>query len=200
VPVDVSRELIERITSELPELPAQRAVRLESEYALAGDAARTLAFRTDLGDYYEATVAAAPDGADPVAIANWTINELVARVGEDDPAASKVTPAALGELVAMVGAGEVNQGAARLVLDRLVADGGAPRDIVAAENLGAVGAGDELRAIVQAALDDDPEITARLRDGDMKPIGVVIGHVMRETKGRADGGEITRLIRERLGV
>src|SRR5262249_45539995 len=98
VPVDVSRELIERIRSELPELPAQRAVRLEGDYALAGDAARTLAFRTELGDFYEAAVAAAPDGTDPVAIANWTINELVARVGEDDPAESKVTPAALGEL------------------------------------------------------------------------------------------------------
>ena len=34
----------------------------------------------------------------------------------------------------------------------------------------------------------------------MKPIGVIVGHVMRETKGRADGGEVTRLVREQLGL
>jgi aspartyl-tRNA(Asn)/glutamyl-tRNA(Gln) amidotransferase subunit B len=198
VPVDVSRELVDRIRAEVPELPAARAVRLERDYALAGDAARTLAFRTDLGDYYEATVAAAPSGADPVAIANLTINGLVALVGEEDPADTKLAPAAFGDLVAMIGAGEVSLTAARQVLDRLVADGGSPREIVEAENLGAVGSGDELRAIVQAALDADPEITARLRDGDMKPIGVVVGHVMRETKGRADGKQVTALVREIL--
>ena len=33
----------------------------------------------------------------------------------------------------------------------------------------------------------------------MKAIGPLVGYVMRETKGRADGGEVTRLIRERLG-
>ena len=34
----------------------------------------------------------------------------------------------------------------------------------------------------------------------MKPIGVVIGYVMRETRGRADGGEVTRLVRQKLGL
>ena len=34
----------------------------------------------------------------------------------------------------------------------------------------------------------------------MKAIGPLVGYVMRETKGRADGGEITRLIREKLGI
>jgi aspartyl-tRNA(Asn)/glutamyl-tRNA(Gln) amidotransferase subunit B len=34
----------------------------------------------------------------------------------------------------------------------------------------------------------------------MKPIGVIIGHVMRETRGRADGGEVTRIVREKLGL
>ena len=34
----------------------------------------------------------------------------------------------------------------------------------------------------------------------MKPIGVIIGHVMRETHGRADGGEVTRIVREKLGL
>ena len=54
--------------------------------------------------------------------------------------------------------------------------------------------------IVEAALAANPDVAERLRGGDMKPIGVIIGHVMRETKGRADGGEVTRLVREQLGL
>ena len=100
----------------------------------------------------------------------------------------------------MVAAKEVTQGGARQVLDRLVADGGDPQAIVAAEGLGAVGGADELAPIVEAALAANPDVADKLRTGDMKPIGVIVGHVMRETKGRADGGEVTRLVRRQLGL
>ena len=34
----------------------------------------------------------------------------------------------------------------------------------------------------------------------MKPIGVIVGHVMKETRGRADGKEITAIVRSELGL
>jgi aspartyl-tRNA(Asn)/glutamyl-tRNA(Gln) amidotransferase subunit B len=86
------------------------------------------------------------------------------------------------------------------VLDALVAAGGSPQAIVEREGLAAIGGGDELRGIVEAALDANPDVVEKLRTGNMKPIGVIVGHVMRETKGRADGGEVTKLAREILGL
>jgi aspartyl-tRNA(Asn)/glutamyl-tRNA(Gln) amidotransferase subunit B len=72
---------------------------------------------------------------------------------------------------------------------------------VEAEGLGALGGGDDaLAPVVQAALAANPDIAERLRSGDSKPMGVIIGHVMRETQGRADGKEVTRLVREQLGL
>ena len=62
------------------------------------------------------------------------------------------------------------------------------------------GGADELTPAVQAALDANPEIAERLRGGDMKPMGVIIGAVMKETRGRADGGEVTRIVRQKLGL
>jgi aspartyl-tRNA(Asn)/glutamyl-tRNA(Gln) amidotransferase subunit B len=128
------------------------------------------------------------------------MSELAARVEADDPAASRVEPGALATLVGMVTRREVTQGNARLVLDRLVAEGGDPAAIVDAEGLRAIGGGDELEPIVQAALDANPDVVEKLRSGNMKPIGAIVGHVMRETKGRADGGEVTRIVREKLGL
>ena len=63
-----------------------------------------------------------------------------------------------------------------------------------------MGGGGELEGVVDAALAANADVAEKLRGGNMKAIGVIIGHVMRETKGRADGGEVTRLVREKLGA
>jgi aspartyl-tRNA(Asn)/glutamyl-tRNA(Gln) amidotransferase subunit B len=86
------------------------------------------------------------------------------------------------------------------VLDQLVTAGGEPASIVADQGLEAVGGADELAPIVAAALEANPELTERLRGGDMKPIGVIVGEVMKETRGRADGKEVTALVRQQLGL
>jgi aspartyl-tRNA(Asn)/glutamyl-tRNA(Gln) amidotransferase subunit B len=101
----------------------------------------------------------------------------------------------------MVARREVSRDAARDVLGMLVENGGDPAEIVAREGLGAIGADDDgLAAIVERALAADPDAAAQVRDGNMKAVGPLVGYVMRETKGRADGGEVTRLIREQLGL
>jgi aspartyl-tRNA(Asn)/glutamyl-tRNA(Gln) amidotransferase subunit B len=200
VPVLVTEEMIAAARAALPELPAARAERFESTLGLPADRARELAFRTERADFYE-TALAAGDDVDPVALANW-ISLLVERIGADaDPAGSKVTPAALATLVTMVSAKEVHRDAARDVLTTLVSDGGDPREIVEREGLGAMSANDSgLAEIVARALAADPDAAEKLRAGNDKAIGPLVGFVMRETKGRADGGEVTRLIREQVGV
>jgi aspartyl-tRNA(Asn)/glutamyl-tRNA(Gln) amidotransferase subunit B len=201
-PVAITQAMRDRAAAALPELPLARAERFENDLGLSADSAHLLAFRTELGDFFEAALGDnGAHAAEPQPLANWVANELVSRLGADaDPAESKVQPGALAQLVAMVSAKEVTQGGARQVLDKLVADGGEPQAIVAAEGLGAVGGADELAPIVGAALAANPDVAEKLRGGDMKPIGVIVGHVMRETKGRADGGEITKLVRQQLGL
>lgn len=198
-PVAISGDMLDRARAALPELPLARAERFARDHGLSEESAHLLAFRSELGDYFEA--AHAGNNVEPQPLANWIANELVSRLGADaDPKDSKVEPRALAKLVSMVGAKEVTQGGARQVLDKLVAEGGDPAAIVEAEGLGAVGGADELAPIVAAALEANPDVAEKLRGGDMKPVGVIVGHVMKETKGRADGKEVTRLVREQLGL
>jgi aspartyl-tRNA(Asn)/glutamyl-tRNA(Gln) amidotransferase subunit B len=207
VPLLVTEEILAAARAEVPELPAARAQRFERELGLHPDRARDLAFRAELADYYEAALAAAPGGpATPVEVANW-IPQLVERIRLDadadpDPADSRVSAAALASLAGMVAAKEVSRDAAREVLTALVAEGGDPRAIVEREGLGALSGedGDGLAAIVDSAIAADPDAAEKVRGGNMKAIGPLVGYVMRETKGRADGGEVTRLIRERVGA
>ena len=90
--------------------------------------------------------------------------------------------------------------AARPCSDKLVADGGDPDAIVEAEGLAAMGDSDELAGIVDAALEANPKAVEDMKSGNMKAIGAVIGFVMKQTQGRADGGEVTRIVREKLGL
>ena len=85
----------------------------------------------------------------------------------------------------------------------LISHGGAGKTSLAEAMLfdaGAIGGGDELAEVVERALASDPDAVAKLKAGNMKAIGPIVGFVMRETKGRADGGEVTRLVREQLGL
>jgi aspartyl-tRNA(Asn)/glutamyl-tRNA(Gln) amidotransferase subunit B len=196
VPVEVSESMIETARESLPELPADREARYRGELALSEENARVLAFRPQLGTYFEAVLASA-DGAEAQAVANWA-RELATRLGETDPADSKVEPAALARLVGMVSAKDVTAGTAKSVLDRLVAEGGDPQAIVEAEGLGAMGDEEDLAAAVAEAIAAHPDAAEKVREGKGQAMGPIIGHVMRETQGRADGGEVGRLIREQL--
>jgi aspartyl-tRNA(Asn)/glutamyl-tRNA(Gln) amidotransferase subunit B len=199
MPLEVSAELLAPARDALPELPAARAARFESELGLSAARARELAFRGELGDYFERMVAAAGDSS-PSELSNW-IEQLVARIGSDaDPADSRVPPEGLAALAGMVGAKEVSRDAAREVLRRLVNEGGDPRAVVEEAGLGAIADDGALGELVDQALASDPSAAEAVKVGNRKALGPLVGYVMRESKGRADGGEVRRLILERLGA
>ena len=128
-------------------------------------------------------------------LANWVTGELVARIGEQDPRETSVAPDAFAALVGMVAGRTLTPANGREVLERLVTEGGDPAAIVEAEGLAAVSDAGELEGVVVAALAANEDAAEKIRAGNMKAIGAIIGHVMRETKGRADGAEVTRIVR-----
>jgi aspartyl-tRNA(Asn)/glutamyl-tRNA(Gln) amidotransferase subunit B len=200
VPVRIDEPMLARARDGLVELPAARAERFERELGLSAESARLLAFRAELGGFFEAALSVEID-VSAQTLANWVTVELASRLGDGvDPADAQVTPWALAELAGMVSVKQISVGAGRQVLDRLIAEGGDPAEIVQAQGLGSIGDPDELAEIVAAAVAANPDAATRIREGNAKAIGPIVGQVMRETKGRADGGQVTRLVHEQLGV
>jgi aspartyl-tRNA(Asn)/glutamyl-tRNA(Gln) amidotransferase subunit B len=182
VPVAPTEAMLAEAREALPELPAARIERFVG-LGLAEEAARTLVWRPDRADFFEAV------DAEPKAVANW-----LGRVPEID----KLTPASLAALIGLVDSGAISGDAGRRVVELLNEEGGDPAAIVEREGLGSMG--DEVGEIVDKVLADNPDVVERIRGGNDKAIGALIGPIMRETKGRADGGTVQRLIREKLGV
>jgi aspartyl-tRNA(Asn)/glutamyl-tRNA(Gln) amidotransferase subunit B len=201
VPLAPTEEMLREAREALPELPAARISRYE-ELGLAHDVALTLATDPETAGYFEQTTEAA-DGIEPRVVANWVTGELAAALRQADvlsAAASKVSPQSLADLVRLVQEKKISHRSGKTVLAKLVEEGGDPEAIVQREGLAQISGDDgELAAIVEKAMADNAAAVEKIREGNEKAIGAIVGAVMRETKGRADGGEVNRLIREKLG-
>jgi aspartyl-tRNA(Asn)/glutamyl-tRNA(Gln) amidotransferase subunit B len=198
VPVVPTEEMRAEARAALPELPAARAERYASDWEIPEDTARLFAFAPDWGDFFEdAATAAAPLPARPVA--NLAM-ELRSRLDGADPASSVVSPQAIAGLSRLVEERKTTPGNARKVLDVLVQEGGEPAAIVEREGLGAMEDDGELAGIVAQVLADNPDVVERVKGGNAKAIGALVGPIMKATRGRADGGEVNRQIRQQLGL
>jgi aspartyl-tRNA(Asn)/glutamyl-tRNA(Gln) amidotransferase subunit B len=200
VPLAPTEEMLREARESLPELPVARIARYE-EMGVPGDVALTLATDPRTAGYFESVVEEA-DGLDPRVLANWVTGDLAAALRqaevEGGAADSRVSPPALAALVEMVQEKKISHGSGKTVLGIMVAEGGEPAPIVEREGLAQMSDSGELEAIVEKAMADNHGAVEKIRGGNNKAIGAIVGAVMRETKGRADGGEVNRLIRERL--
>jgi aspartyl-tRNA(Asn)/glutamyl-tRNA(Gln) amidotransferase subunit B len=202
VPLAPTEGMLQEARESLPELPEARIERYRETLGLSPDTATLLAADPETADYFE-RVAAAAGGIEPRVVANWVTGELAAALRQDGgegAADSKVEPEALATLVEMVQEKKVSHGIAKAVLATLVAEGGDPATIVEREGLSQIADSSELESIVATAVEANPEAAAQVRSGNQKAIGAIVGAVMSETKGRADGAEVNRLIREQLGL
>ena len=203
VPIAPTEEMIREARESLPELPAARAARYEGEMGLAEDVAALLAADPETAGYFE-RVADAAEGVEPRVVANWVTGELAAALRQDGEVAtaaeSKAEPDALAALIGMVQEKKISHGSGKTVLATLVAEGGDPEAIVDREGLAQISDSGELEATVAAAVESNPEAADQIRSGNQKAIGAIVGAVMKETKGRADGGEVNRLIKKQLGL
>jgi aspartyl-tRNA(Asn)/glutamyl-tRNA(Gln) amidotransferase subunit B len=190
VPLVPTPEMMETARRAIPELPAERSARYEKDFGLSPDTAYLFSFEPDWGEYFERAAADAPD---PKATAIW-VTELRSRDG------ASVAPESLAKLVTLVTAKTVTAAAGRTILDKLVADGGDPAEIAEREGLTAMEDSGELEAIVAKVIADNPDVVERIQGGNAKAMGALVGPIMRETKGRADGGEVNRLLRSALGL
>jgi len=203
VPIAPTEAMLRGARESLPELPAARVERYREQVGLAEDVAALLAADPETAAYFEQAAEAA-GRVEPRVVANWVTGELAAALrqegGEASAAKSRVEPATLAALVAMVQEKKISHGSAKTVLAELVANGGDPAEIVEREGLAQISDGGELEAIVAVAVEANPKAAEQIRAGNQKAIGAIVGAVMKETKGRADGGEVNRLIKEKLGA
>ncbi len=195
LPLELSEAHVREIEERLPELPGQMLDRFVEQYGLSEYDAGVLTADRDLAAFYERVAAA----VDPKQAANWISGDLRALLNESgtEISDSKVTPEHVIELIELVTDGKVSRSAAREVLGTVFESGDRPSDVVEREGLGSVAA-DELSGIVDGVISANPDEAERVRSGDKKVLGFLVGQVMKATRGNADGGRVRQLLMDKL--
>ena len=198
LPLELSEAHVREIGERLPELPDRMLARFVEQYGLSEYDAGVLTADRDLAVFYEKV--ATGEGVDPKQAANWITGYLRALLNESGTniSHSKVTPDHVVELIELVADGKVSRSAARDVLATVFETGDRPADVVEREGLGSVDV-DELSGLVDGVISSNPGEAERVRGGDEKVVGFLVGQVMKATRGNADGGRVRELLMSKLG-
>jgi aspartyl-tRNA(Asn)/glutamyl-tRNA(Gln) amidotransferase subunit B len=196
VPIAPDPAWVEKLKFELPEHPALRRARLYADWGFT-----ELEMRDVIGagavDLIEETVEA---GASPSAARKWWLSELARRANDAGVALDElaISPTQVAGVQALVDAGRINDKLARQVLDGVIAGEGSPEEVVVARGLEVVSDDGALSAAVDRAIEANPDVADKIRDGKVAAAGALIGSVMKEMRGQADAGRVRELILEKL--
>lgn len=202
-PLVIDKARVERIRAELPELPAAKRARFESEYGLSRYDADLLVEDRTVADYFERAVGhQKSEIRNPKSIANWTTGEFFRLMNESghslDEARTRVTPESLAELVTLVAVGTINLPTAKTVFEEMYRTGRAPQAIVAEKGLGQVSDAGEIEKLVDEVLAANPDQLATYLGGKAAVEQWLFGQVMRRTQGRGNPQVIRRALGEKL--
>jgi aspartyl-tRNA(Asn)/glutamyl-tRNA(Gln) amidotransferase subunit B len=195
-PLEPDPAWVDELRAALPELPREHRRRLQQAWGFSDKDMRA-AINAGAVSLIEATVGA---GASPDGARKWWLGELARRANEQavDLSAVGAAPEQVAELQGLVEAGTLNDKLARRVLEGVIAGEGSPTEVMTTHGLAVVSDTGALTQAVDEAIAAHPEIAAKIRDGKVEAAGVLIGAIMKATKGQADAKTVRELIIARL--
>jgi aspartyl-tRNA(Asn)/glutamyl-tRNA(Gln) amidotransferase subunit B len=139
-------------------------------------------------------------GASPADARKWWLGELARRANDMgiEASALPITPADVARISELVAAGSLNDRLARQVIEGVLDEEGTPDEVVAARGLAVVSDDSALLSAIDEAIAANPDVVARIRDGKVQAAGVLVGAVMKATRGQADAARVRDLIMDRL--
>ena len=203
-PLTLSQEWVEEIKAKLPELPDARRERFIRQYNLPSYDAALLTESRALADFFETCVKLSPPEklaqGRTKTISNWIIGELfrLLNVTGLEIGESKLTPQHLVSMLELLDQGVLSIPLAKKVFEEMFNTGKAAEQIVAEQGLTQISGAEELEAVVEQVLKDNPKAVADFKKGKEQALKFLVGQVMRSTKGRAKPDLVNDLLKEKL--
>lgn len=196
VMVHVTKGHIDELASQMPEMPRERRNRLQGEWGFSDLEMRDVV-NADALDLIEATIAA---GATAGGARKWWLGEISRAANERETLLEDmpITPADVARVEKLVAEGRLNDKLAKQTVAGVLAGEGTPDEVVRKHGYEVVSDDGALEAEVDKALVADPDIAAKLKAGNMKPMGAIIGAVMKATRGQADAKAVSAIVMRKV--
>jgi aspartyl-tRNA(Asn)/glutamyl-tRNA(Gln) amidotransferase subunit B len=197
VPFTIDRDLVARVQRELPELPAQRAARLQAAYQLSTYDAEVLTQERALADLFEGAVRA---GAAAKAAANWIMGDILAYLNTKrlEPEDVKLRPEWLAHLVQLIAQGTISGKMAKDVFLQMVERGVDPVQVVEAGNLRQIVDTGMLERIAEEVIQANPQSVEAYRNGKVNALTYLMGQAMKQSQGKAHPQQMNETLQRKL--
>jgi len=198
LPVEISAAFVDAVRKTLPELPDAKQQRFEAEHGLKADDAGILTASRALADYFES--AASASDAQAQTVANWVIGDLSGALNKDglDIEASRISAADLAGLVNRINDNTISGKIAKEVFEAMWAGGGTADAVIESRGLKQITDEAAIEAVVDKVIAANPQQVADYKGGKDKLIGFFVGQVMKETQGKANPGQVNKMLKGKL--
>lgn len=197
MPLEISREWVEKIKSEMPELPSQKRARYQ-EIGLSEYDASVIVEQMGLALFFDKVLEL---GANPKTAVNFIMGEIAAYLKEDhiEITDTKLTPENLAELIALIEKGTISNNIGKQIIIEMLKDGTKASVIVEKKGLSQISDEGAIKELVQKVVDAHPNEVEAYKNGKTNLLGFFVGQIMKETKGRANPKTVNQLLREIIG-
>jgi len=196
-PLQVSDEFVEKVKTEMPELPDTMRDRFMRDYELSYNDASQMVSDKHLADYFEATAKASNS---PKASANWILSELLRELNnagkttEDSPLAA----ANLAELIKILESGKINNNQAKEVLTEMFNSGKNAPEVISEKGFEQISDASAIEKIVDEIIEKNENQVIAYRNGNEKLFGFFVGQVMKASQGKANPKVVNEILKEKL--
>ncbi|MHA1549947.1 MAG: Asp-tRNA(Asn)/Glu-tRNA(Gln) amidotransferase subunit GatB [Alphaproteobacteria bacterium] len=200
LPLIISDEELETIRKEMPELPNEKKQRFISEYRLKDSDAEILSGDKDVAHYFESAVGREKK-RDGKTIANWILSELFGFLNKENRSIveSPISAENLGELIDLIAEDIISGKIAKTVFEEMLTSNRSPAKIVEEKGLRQMSDTGAIEKVIQEVISENPDKVATFKNGKESIIGWFVGQVMQKTQGRANPGQVNKLLKEALG-
>ncbi len=197
-PLVIAPEWVERVRSEMAELPRVMAQRFVADYGLPEYDATTLTQSKAMAAYFEATAQAC---GQPKLASNWIMGEVSRRLnaGEVGIEQAAVSAAQLAGLIARIADGTISNNAGRQVFEALW-NGEAPDAdaVIEAKGLKQMNDASALEKIIDEVIAANADNVAQFKAGKDKAFNALVGQIMKASKGKANPAQVNELLKQKL--
>jgi len=198
LPIVIDEAVISTIQATLPELPATKKQRFQTEYQLNAYDAGVLTADKTLAEYFEQTVNAA--GGEPKVCANWIMGDVLAALNKthQEITDSPVTAAQLGGLVQRINDKTISGKIAKTVFEALWEGATDADSVIEQKSLKQVTDTNLIETIIDEIIALNPSQLEQYRSGKDKLFGFFVGQVMKKTQGKANPTTVNQLLKIKL--
>ncbi len=195
-PIRLSDEWIKDIQDHMPELPEARKVRYEEQYGLSEHDIHILISNKEMSDYFEVVTKYTENAK---SACNWLLSDISAWLNAHETTidAAGLNPENLAKLIKMIDDGKISNAQAKKLVDDLM-EGKDPEKAAEEKGLKQVSDTGAISKMVNEVLDANPQAIEDFRNGKDRAVGFLVGQVMKKSRGQANPGMVSGLLKEEL--